>query len=97
MEYIIPIIAIASFVYGAWGLLTSNLLAIDLKAIEEKYRRLYSKLCGLSLLLESVILGTGYYLQKREQLNSPFVFSLLLLIPLSVFFVARKTLKKRKS
>lgn len=87
MNYYIIIVAIACFIYGALGLLTSSLPGNNMKSIAEKHKKLYSKLCGAMLLLTSLALVVLYYLLKQDLLygivKQPLLLSIYLILSLS--------------
>lgn len=88
------------FVYGLYGLLTGRLIAHDLKDIEEKHYKLYSRLYGVLSILGSFICAALIYeikhLKKSGQSFSPLqlVLVLLLIVDIIIFLVLKKRFKK---
>lgn len=93
------VVAIISLIYGVLGLSGSKHFSRFLRDIEETRKRLYSRLCGLSLLMAAMVVGAEYYLQKRNLLDfsAAIILLVLLLIPLALSWTAHEKFKKRRS
>lgn len=93
-DFFMFVIAILSFIYGAWALLTATLFPRDLKGIAEKHKRLYARLVGIALLLNSAVSGTTCYLGRTEQPEPPFLL-IFIFISVIIMWAAQKKCKKR--
>ena len=72
-------VTIACFSYGIYALATNRLISKDLDEIAEENKRRYSKICGVVMLAEGAIVGTGLYMDITRRSYSKIIFIFLIL------------------
>lgn len=101
MDNIFIILSIFMFIYGVWGLLTGRLFTYELKDIEVKHHKLYSRAYGIITILSSFVLASNIYLKKYlEKIGKRYsplqwVAIFLMLTMFISYGVLKKRFKKR--
>ena len=88
------IITIVCLVYGIYVLITGKLLGKDVEGVAERNKRRFSRICGVVMLAESSVVGTGFYM---EVIGRPYsrVLGIVLVGALAcVVYISKKKLSK---
>lgn len=88
------IVAIACFTYGMYALFTPRLPGKESDGIAEGNKRRFSKICGVVMLVEAAIMGTGFYMEVTGLPYSRVAFLGFIGVLVCVLTLAKKLLSK---
>ncbi len=94
IKFMMLIIAIACFIYGVYALATGKILGREMERASKKNKRYYAKICGIVMLVETIIMGIGFYMEIIERPYSSMIFIGAIGAMVAVLIIAKKILSK---